>query len=183
MERAQALHELNLRVKNKNLIKHCLAVEAIMRRLARYFNEEEEAWGLAGLLHDIDYDITYNEPEKHSILGAEILEKLDIDPMIIYAVKAHNDVHNIERRRKIDKALFSADPVSGLITAGALIIPSKSLNDISVEFLLKRFNEKSFAKGANREHILKCSELDLCLEEFLGLSLQAMKDIAPELGL
>lgn len=183
MERTQALHELKIRLTNKNLIKHSLAVEAIMRKLAEYFKEDVENWGLAGLLHDIDYDKTAQDPSLHSIMGAEILEGLGVDSSIVYAVKAHNEYHGLERRRKIDKALYCADPVSGLITAGALILPSKKLEDVSVEFIMKRIHEKSFAKGANREQIKACSDLGLELEQFIGIALDAMKEISGELGL
>lgn len=183
MERVQALDELKKMLTNKNLIKHSLAVEAIMEELARYFNEDAEEWGIAGLLHDIDYDKTAADPSRHSILGAEILEQLGVSSSIVYAVKAHNSYHGIERKRKIDKALYSADPVSGLITAGALILPSKKLEDVSVDFIMKRINEKSFAKGANRDQIKACQELGLTIEEFIGISLKAMKQISDELGL
>ena len=183
MERTRALEELNARIANRNLIKHSLAVEAIMRELAVRLKEDVELWGLAGLLHDIDYDRTADNPAMHSILGAEILEDLGVDPEVVYAVKAHNDYHGIERKRKLDKALYCADPVSGLITAGALILPSKKLEDVSSEFILKRMNEKSFAKGADRNQIRACSELGLVLEEFIELALSAMKKIADELGL
>ncbi|HEX3028917.1 MAG TPA: HDIG domain-containing protein [Clostridia bacterium] len=183
MERQLAVEELKGRLTNKNLIKHSLAVEAIMRSLAEYHKDEVDKWGLAGLLHDIDYDKTAEDPSKHSIVGAEILEDLGVEDFIVYAVKAHNDYHGIERKRKIDKALYAADPVSGLITASALILPSKKLEDVTVEFLVKRFNEKGFAKGANRNQIMSCSEIGMTLEEFLGIALDAMRGIAGELEL
>lgn len=183
MERTQAMEELTLRLTNKNLVKHSLAVEAIMRELAAHFGEDVDKWGLAGLLHDIDYDRTASDPAKHSIMGAEILENLGVDEAIVYSVRAHNDYHGIERKRKMDKALYSADPMSGLITAGALILPSKKLADVTVDFLLKRMNEKSFAKGANREQIKACEDFGLSLELFLEISLRAMQKIAGDLGL
>jgi len=183
MEREQALKELKSRLKNENLIKHSLAVEAIMKDLAFYFKEDIDKWGLAGLLHDIDYDETADDPSRHSVVGAEILESLNVESSIIYAVKAHNEVHGMERKRKMDKALYCADPVSGLITASALILPSKKLEDVTVEFVLKRMNEKGFAKGANREEIKSCEELGLSVEEFVEIALNAMKKIADELGL
>ena len=183
MDRTRAFDELKARLTNNNLIKHSLAVEAIMRELAVHLKDDVDLWGLAGLLHDIDYDRTANDPSMHSILGAEILENLGMDPEIVYAVKAHNDFHGIERKRKIDKALFCADPVSGLITAAALILPSKKLEDVTADFILKRMTEKSFAKGANRDQIRKCDELGLTLEVFIELSLNAMKKISSNLGL
>jgi putative nucleotidyltransferase with HDIG domain len=183
MDRATAFEELKVRISNGNLIKHSLAVEAIMRELAALMKDDAELWGLAGLLHDIDYEKTVDCPERHSLLGAEILEDMDVEPDIVYAVKAHNDIHGIERKRKMDKALYCADPVSGLITAGALILPSKKLADVTTEFILKRMNEKSFAKGADRDQIRSCSELGLSLEEFIGTALRAMNKISDQLGL
>jgi putative nucleotidyltransferase with HDIG domain len=183
MDRANAMKELLLRINNPNMIKHSLAVEAVMKGLALYFNEDVEKWKLAGLMHDIDYEKTADDPAKHSIVGAEILEDLGFDSAIVYAVKAHNAYHGIERKRKMDKALYSADPVSGLITAAALVLPSKKLEDVTNESVLKRMNEKSFAKGANRDRIRECSEMGLTLEQFLEIALKSMKEVAGELGL
>jgi putative nucleotidyltransferase with HDIG domain len=154
-----------------------------MRDLASHLKADPEMWGIVGLVHDIDYDQTANDPAMHGVRGAEILEGLGFDPEIIYAVKAHNPHNAVERKRKVDKALFCADPVSGLITAGALILPSKKLEDVSVEFILKRMAEKSFARGANREQIMKCDDIALKLEDFIEISLSAMKKISAELGL
>ena len=183
MDRAQALNELKQRLTNPNLIKHSLAVEAIMRDLAVLFGEDGELWSLAGLLHDIDYDQTAHDPSTHSIIGADLLEELGLDLAVVYAVRAHNSHHGIERKRKIDKALYSADPVSGLITACALIMPDKKLCGINCDFVVKRMAEKSFAKGANREQILQCNELGLTLEQFIDTALNAMKKISDQLGL
>lgn len=127
MERNRIVEELKKHIKNKNLIKHSFAVEAIMKNLARHFGEDEEKWSAAGLVHDIDYDYTSDKPEQHSALGAAMLEEMGFDNDIVYAVKAHNDAHGLERKSRMDKALFCADPVSGLITASALILPSKTL--------------------------------------------------------
>lgn len=183
MEREQALEELKGRIKNENLIKHSLAVESIMKELAFYFKEDIDKWGIAGLLHDIDYDKTAGDPSKHSLVGAEILETLDVESSIVYAVRAHNDYHKIERKRKIDKALYCADPMSGLIIASALILPSKKLEDVTEEFVMKRVDEKGFAKGANRDQIRACDQLGLSLEQFVELSLKALKNISVDLGL
>lgn len=183
MNREKALNELKKRVLNKNLLKHMYATEAIMRKLAQHFNEDVEKWGLAGLMHDIDYDETGDSPEKHGMVGAEILESLGFDQDICYAVKVHNDFHGLERKSKMDKALYASDPMTGLIVAAALISPTKKLADIDKQFVLNRFGEKSFARGANREQIMSCKELGLSLEEFIELSLEAMKEISKELGL
>ncbi len=183
MNREQAFAELTARVKNPNLIKHCLAVEAIMRELAALLRNNVEIWGVTGLLHDIDYERTASDPEKHSIIGAEILENLGFDSEIVYAVRAHNSYHGIERKRKIDKALYCADPVSGLVTAAALILPSKKLMDVTPDFVIRKMSEKNFAKGADRDQINSCSEIGLSLEDFIAVSLEAMKKISDQLGL
>ena len=183
MDRKYALEQLELRLTNKNLVKHSIAVESIMRKISEHFSDDVEKWGLAGLLHDIDYELTANEPEKHGVRAEDILENMGADEAIIYSIKAHNDLTGIERKRKMDKALYSADPVSGLITAAALILPSKKLLDVTVEFLLKRMDEKTFAKGANREQIKTCSDFGFSIEEFLKISLQAMQGVSEELGL
>jgi len=183
MDRERALAELKARLVTKNLIKHSLAVEAIMRKLAAYFQEDIELWGLAGLLHDIDYDKAGSDPEKHGLVGAEILDGLNVDHTVIYAIKAHNPKTGIVRRRKIDKALYCTDPLSGLITACALILPDKKLEGVTTEFVIKKFTEKSFAKGANREQIMTCEEIGLSLEKFIDLGLEAMKSIHEDLEL
>lgn len=183
MNRDEALSLLKKNLKNKNLFNHSLAVEAVMRRLAEHFNEDVEKWGLAGLLHDIDYDRTKDDPARHSMEGAEMLAGLGLPDDIVYAVKVHNDRHGLPRLSLMDKALFATDPLTGLIVAGALIRPEKKLAAIDVPFLLKRFSEKAFARGANRETIKACSETGLSLEEFMGIGLEAMQGIAEELKL
>lgn len=183
MNREEAYKLVKKNLKQKNLVKHCLAVEAVMRELARYFEEDEEKWGLAGLLHDIDYTETFDEPEKHGLLGAEMLEKLGVEEEIVYAVKVHNHIHGLPRKNLIDKALYASDPITGLIVAAALIHPDKKLTSIDSDFVIKRYREKSFARGANRDTIASCKEMEIELEEFAALSLKAMQGIAEELGL
>ncbi|MDD4767149.1 MAG: HDIG domain-containing protein [Desulfotomaculaceae bacterium] len=183
MNRDEAYALLKKNLTNKNLINHSLAVEAVMRRLAEHFNEDVEKWGLAGLLHDIDYDRTKEDPARHSIEGAEILAGLGLPDDIVYAVKVHNSRHGLPRLSLMDKALYATDPLTGLIVAGALIRPEKKLAAIDVPFLLNRFSEKSFARGANRETIKACSETGLSLEDFMELGLEAMQGIAAALKL
>ncbi len=183
MDRNRALEELRLRLENKNLIKHSFAVEAIMRKLAEYFHDDVDLWGIAGLVHDIDLERVNNDMTLHGMMGGDILEALDFDKTIVYAVRAHNPHNHYERRRKIDKALFCADPMSGLITACALILPEKKLEKVDTAFVIKRYDEKGFARGANREQIALCSELGLSLEQFIDLSLQAMQEISDVLEL
>lgn len=183
MERNEALKLLKENVKTKNLLKHMYACETIMGGLAEHFGEDKEAWALAGLLHDIDYDSTKDDPHKHSLVGGKILEKAGIPPEIVHAVKAHNYAHGIERDSLMDKALYCTDPLSGFIVAAALIRPEKKLAAVDVPFLMKRFNEKGFARGANREQMAACSELPLSLEEFFEIGLLSMLDIHKDLGL
>ncbi len=183
MNRMEALSLLKKNLTNKNLFNHSLAVEAVMRRLAEHFGEDVEKWGLAGLLHDIDYDRTKDSPEIHSIEGAEMLNDLGLPGDIVYAVKVHNDYHGLPRLSLLDKALFATDPLTGFIVAGALIRPEKKLAAVDVPFLLKRFGEKAFARGANRETMKACEEMGLSLEEFMEMGLEAMQGIAGELKL
>ncbi len=183
MDREEALSFLKENVKNENLIKHSLAVEAVMKKLAKRFNEDQNKWGIAGLLHDVDYEKTKDTPEKHSIISAQMLEEKNLDQDMCYAVKVHNDIHELPRSNNLDKALYCADPVTGLIVASALIHPDKKLDSIDLEFLVNRFNETSFAKGAKRSQIAACEEINLELEEFLELSLEGMQEISDSLGL
>ena len=183
MQRNEALIYLKEQLKQKNLVNHCIAVEYIMAALAEKLEQDIELWSLAGLLHDIDYDQTAKDPEKHSLLGAEMLQEKGLPEDLVYAVKVHNEVHGLPRLSLLDKALYAADPLSGLVVAGALIHPDKKLAPLTPEFMLKRFAEKSFARGANREQILACSEIGLSLEEFITIGLVAMQAHASELGL
>ncbi len=184
MNREQALQLLENKVQTKNLIKHCLAVEAIMRELAEYYGENREEWGLAGLLHDIDYEETKEDMARHSKVGADFLRQQGLSEEICQAVLKHNEAHGLPLESKIEKALFVADPMSGLVVAAALVLPSKKLADLTPKNILHRFREKSFAKGANREIIRQCeSLLDLPLEKFAELSLTAMQKVSGRLGL
>ncbi|HOJ92161.1 MAG TPA: HDIG domain-containing protein [Dictyoglomaceae bacterium] len=183
MNREEALNKVNSHVKNKNLIKHMLATEAIMRALAKKFNEDEEKWGITGLLHDVDYELTEKEPEKHGLIAEELLKDSDLPKDIIDAIKGHNELNGSQRETLLAKALYVVDPLTGLIVAGALVHPEKKLAPLDVNFILKRFKEKSFARGANREQIKKCEEIGLSLEEFIDIGLQVMKSIAEDLEL
>ncbi len=181
MERQEALDLVKLKLDNKNLTKHSLAVEACMRELAQKFGENQNAWGLAGLLHDLDYEETKDDFSKHGFITAEILEGKGVNEEIIEAIKAHPG--HIERKTKMAKALYAVDPLTGLIVAAALMHPQKKLEAVNTEFILNRFKEKSFARGANREQIKSCMELGLSLEEFITISLEAMCKISNEIGL
>ncbi len=181
MDRNQALSLVRSKVKSKNLVKHMLAVEAIMKRVAQHFKEDAQMWGLTGLLHDLDYDQTVNDFDRHSLLTCEWLKDYNLDDRILYAIKAHP--RKVEPKSKMDWTLFAADPLSGLIVAAALMHPTKKLKNVSVEFVLNRFKEKRFAAGAKREDIKACEKIGLSLEEFIKLALEGMQSIDEELGL
>ena len=186
MQRTEALNLLKENVKNQNLIKHCLATEAAMKDLAERFGNDQARWALCGLLHDIDYDkVKWPEnPKQHSKVGAKMLKDLGVDEEICDAILAHNEIHGIEPETLMAKALYCVDPLTGLIVAATLVLPSKKINDLTTENVLNRFGEKHFAKGAKREIIKKCEEyLNLSLEEFVEIVLKAMQKISTELGL
>jgi putative nucleotidyltransferase with HDIG domain len=181
MTRQQALDLLSEHLKNKNLFKHSLAVEACLKTLAQKFGEDEELWALAGLLHDVDYETTGADPSRHGLEGAQLLEQLGLDQAVVQAVKVHSG--HLPATRKLDWALFAADPLTGLIVASALMHPDKKLAALDTNFVLRRFNEKRFAAGANREQIQACKNLGIGLEEFIETCLGAMQGISRELGL
>jgi putative nucleotidyltransferase with HDIG domain len=183
MKREDALNSIETNVENKNLIKHMLATEAIMRALARHFGENEDEWGLTGLLHDIDVELTGGDMGTHSKLGADLAREMGADEDMVHAILCHNEAHGVSRETRLDKALFCADPITGLITAAALVRPDNKLAGVEVRSIKKRFKEKSFAAGAKREQIATCSELGLELDEFIALSLEAMKSVAEDPGL
>ncbi|MCL5961259.1 MAG: HDIG domain-containing protein [Chloroflexi bacterium] len=183
MNRDEALDLVKENVSNQNLLKHMLATEAIMRALARRLEEDEECWALAGLLHDVDYEDTKDDPLRHSLVGAQMLAERGLSPEIVYAVKVHNEAHGDPRKSVLDTALYSGEALTGLIIAAALVRPEKALSAVTVDSVMKRFGEKAFARGANREQIATCSELGLDLREFVEIGLSAMRCISADLGL
>ncbi len=183
MTRKEALESVKANVENENLIKHMLATEAIMRALARRFGEDEEEWGLTGLLHDIDMELSEGDMATHSKLGADLVREMGASEAMAHAILCHNGAHGIPRETKLDKALFCADPLTGLIIAATLVRPDKKLAGLEAKSVKKRFKEKSFAAGVDREQISQCSELGIELGEFIELGVVAMQGIAPDLGL
>jgi len=184
MNREDALKAIRESVKNENLVKHMLATEAIMKALARRFGEDEGVWGLTGLLHDIDVELTRGDMETHSKLGADMVRKLGVPEEIAHAVECHNQAHKTPFNNRMDKAIYCCDPLTGLITATALVYPEKKISLVEVSSVSKRFRQPKFAAGANREQMSACKELlGLELEEFVGIGLEAMKSIAGDLGL
>lgn len=183
MTREDALDAIRENVENENLVKHMIATEAIMKALAKRFNENEEDWALAGLLHDIDVELTEGDMNCHGMLGCDLVREMGVTYEISQAILAHNEALGIPRETMMDKALFCADPLTGLITAAALVRPDKKLAGVEAKSVRKRFKEKSFAAGASREGIACCSEIGLELDEFIEIGLKAMQEAAEELGL
>jgi putative nucleotidyltransferase with HDIG domain len=158
-----------------------VATEAVMRALAEHFGEDPEKWALTGLVHDLDYNETVNDFPRHGYISSEILRDKGVQQEILDAVVAH--AGHRERVTLLDKALYAADPVTGLVVAAALIRPEKKLELVKLKSLKKRFKEKQFARGANREQIMSCEEMGVGLDDFLELSLRAMQSVAAEIGL
>ena len=183
MTREEALDSIKANVENENLIKHMLATEAIMRALARRLGEDEEEWGLTGLLHDIDMELTEGDMNIHSKLGADLARDLGASEAMAHDILCHNERHGIPRETMLDKALFCADPLTGLITAAALVRPDKKLAGLGAKSVIKKFKQKSFAAGVNREQISLCNQIGFELDEFIELGVEAMKEIAAALGL
>ena len=181
MTREEAWSLVRSEVKNRNLQKHMLATEACLRALARRLDGDEEQWGLAGLVHDLDYEQTKDAPDRHGIVAGEMLAERDIEPDIINAVKSHADNAPVEST--LDKALYAVDPLTGLIVAAALMHPEKKLAGLDTDFVMRRYREKRFAAGADREQIATCSRLGLSLEDFVEACLEAMKGVSDQLGL
>ncbi len=164
-----------------NLLKHILAVEAGMRRLAEHFDEDVEYWGLIGLVHDLDYNETKNDEARHTYLTGEWLAEYDLPEEMLYTIHAHPG--HVPCRSRLDWALYSVDPSTGFIVACALMHPAKKLAAIDRDFMLRRFKEKRFAAGASRENMAACSNLGLELSEFLSLVHEGMLRIQDQLGL
>ncbi len=152
-----------------------------MRALAVRLGYDPEPWGLAGILHDLDYELTDKSPELHTTETVKILEAKGLQPEVIHAIQAH--AGKVPCLGPMDWAIYSIDPLTGLIIAATLMHPSKKITSLDLEFVQRRYKEKSFARGARREEIEKCSELGLALDEFIGICLKAMQGIDVQLGL
>jgi putative nucleotidyltransferase with HDIG domain len=183
MNRDDALAIVNEYVKNPNLVKHMLAVESAMRFYARKFGEDEEKWAVAGLLHDFDWEI-HPTMEEHPLAGEPILREHGVPEDIIHAILSHANHTGIPRETLMEKVLFACDEVTGLITAVALVRPSRALYDLKVKSVKKKWKDKSFAAGANRKEIEQgAEELGIDLWEHVANVIKAMDSIAEELDL
>ena len=181
MTRDEALTLLKSHMTNKNLIKHCLSVEACMRALAVRLGHDPEPWGLAGILHDLDYEMTGMSAELHTTETVKVLRERGIAEPVVHAVQAHAGKAPCES--PMDWAIYSVDPLTGLIISATLMHPTKKLKSIDLEFVKRRYKEKSFARGARREEIEESRNLGLELDEFLSIAIAAMQGIDTELGL
>jgi putative nucleotidyltransferase with HDIG domain len=185
MERDEALELLHDNLEADNLRKHCYATEAVMRRLAMEKGEDEDLWGITGLLHDLDLEITGDDMSVHADTAASMLEELGAPAEMVDAVRMHNaeGLGLGERTTAFQHSLAAAETVTGLIVAAALVRPDKQLAGVKVSSLRKRMKEKAFARGARREVIMECEPAGFELDDFLGFALEAMQGISDQLGL
>lgn len=183
ISREDAINILKENIKDEKLIKHALAVEAIMREIAKNMKEDENLYGIVGLLHDIDFEKTKENPELHGKVCVELLNNL-ITEDIKHAILSHNfERTKVEPNNKLDYALIASDAISGLIIACALILPSKKLEDVTPHFVANKFKQKDFARNCKRDRILFCRKLEISEEDFFEISLNALKKISGILGL
>lgn len=184
MTRDEALQLLHEYISNERMVSHCLASEAVMRALARRLGQDEEKWGLAGLLHDLDVEMVNADLNVHGLEAEKILKAKGVDPEIIDAIKMHNEVAaGAERRTLFQHALAAGETVTGLITATAMVYPDKKVASVKPKSVVKRMKEKAFAASVNRDNIRECEKLGLTLDEFVQISLGAMAEIGDQLGL
>jgi len=152
-----------------------------MRAMARKLNQDEEKWGLSGILHDLDYEITEKSPELHTTETVKILAEKGVDPEIIRTVQAH--AGHVECQNEMEWSIFSIDPLTGLIIAATLMHPSKKLKEVDLGFVKRRYKEKSFARGARREDIEQIENIGISLDDFISVCIEAMQGIDKDLGL
>ncbi|MBN2380796.1 HDIG domain-containing protein [candidate division WOR-3 bacterium] len=180
--RDEAFELVEEKVSNVNLRKHMWSTEACLRALASRFSGDADLWGLAGLLHDVSYEDAESAGDMmlHAEWGAKITEEKGLPKEAVHAIRAH--AGGVALESDLDKVLFAVDPLTGLIVAAALMHPDK-LAGLQTKSVLKRFKDKRFAAGADRDQIRTCSEFGMELEEFVSICLEAMRGIRDELGL
>jgi uncharacterized protein len=182
--RPEALDLLHRLVKQPAILKHSLASEAVLAALADHLGADRQTWALAGLLHDLDIDLTHCDPAVHGREGARILQELGIEEEVVTAIRRHNERSCDEKRTTVlDHALAAGETITGLIVATALIQPDRKLASVQARSVLKHMKDASFAAGVNRSSILECEALDMDLSAFAALALAAMQAISPDLGL
>lgn len=182
--RELGLKILKENIQNQKTIIHSLASEAVMSALAIRLGEDNERWGLSGLLHDIDMEITNADPKVHALKAGELLEGLDLDEEILEAIRMHNDeATDLPRTTLLQHALAAGETITGLIYATTLVYPDKKIESVKYKSVRKRMKEKTFAANVNRDHILECEEIGIPLDEFIQISVDAMRAISGEIGL
>jgi putative nucleotidyltransferase with HDIG domain len=168
---------------SESLRKHMLAVEACMRAYARKFGEDQDHWGITGLLHDFDYE-KYPTPQEHPFVGNKILEERGYPEDMRRAILSHADYSGVKRETRMEKTLFACDELAGFITATALVKPGKSLAEVEAKSVRKKMKDKAFARSVNRDDIINgAADMGVDLEEHIAFCIEAMKEIAAELGL
>lgn len=184
MERQVALQLVHKYIKNDKMIKHCLASEVVLKALAVKLGENTENWALAGLLHDLDVEITNADPKVHGLKTEELLVEYNIDKEIIEAIRLHNEfATEIPRTKPFHHALAAGETITGLVMATTLVYPEKKLAVVKPKSVVKRMKEKAFAASVSRENILECEKLGISIQEFAELSVVAMQGISDDLGL
>jgi putative nucleotidyltransferase with HDIG domain len=184
LDRATALDLLHQHVKNEKMIFHCLASEAVLQELARKLGRDEASWGLAGLLHDLDVEVTNAEPAVHGTQTEHLLKDYDVAPEILDAIRMHNECSSgKERSTEFQHALAAGETITGLIFATTYVYPEKKLAVVKPKSVVKRMKEKMFAASVKRENILECEKIGISVEEFAALAIAAMLPVAGEIGL
>src|SRR5690348_6540466 len=182
-DRDAAWNLLTAFTQSESLRKHALAVEACMRAYARKFGADHELWGMVGLIHDFDYE-KYPSAQEHPYKGNEILKEREYSDVIRRAIMSHADYSGVARETAMEKALFACDELAGFITAVALVKPGKSLAEVDAKSVRKKMKDKAFARSVSRDDIVNgAGELGIDLDEHIAFCIEAMKEIAPELGL
>lgn len=184
MTRNEAEELLRKYVKSERMLDHSIASEEVLRALARRLGRDEERWGLAGLLHDIDIEVVGGDLSRHGLEAERILTEAGIDPEMVAAVKSHNEaVCGAARNTELQHALAAGETITGLIVATALVYPDKKIASVKVKSITKRMKEKAFAASVNRDTIRECEKIGLPLDEFVEISLGGMREIADRIGL
>lgn len=178
-DKARQLLEEHL--KTENLIKHSLASAAVMKNFARKIGESEEEWEITGLLHDIDFDITRDDPQQHALKGAQTAKDAGLAEKYVHAIQSHNEATNIARETVVDHALAACESITGLVIACAMVYPDKKISSVKPKSIKKRMKEKAFARNVSRENIMECEKAGISFDEFVNLSLEAMSEIESEL--
>jgi uncharacterized protein len=182
-QRTTVISLIDAAVANANLRRHMVATEAVMRAVASRLGADPDAWGIAGLAHDLDAEETSDDFTLHGARAAERLASEGLPADVTHAIAAHNPATGVAAETPMDVALIASDQVTGLVTAATLVRPDKSLAGVKVKSLRKRMRESAFARGVDRGAIERCDEIGIPLDEFLSLALQAMQEVAVELQL